>query len=611
MTALPAALAPWAPWLGLFPADMAPAVGALLLRLDPLVGKLNTATLARGAEPEGLGNIGRRGHYEHLLLSQWAIADAEPDEFIRRAGSGELLFNGPEPAVHQRSLHSVALFDAGPAQLGAPRLAHLALFILLARRAQQAGAQFVWGTWQRPGVLHEDSGADALRRLLKSRTLQAAPDDACRHWEAALAARLGADVADCWLVGVGAAIDAPRQARDRVTIRRPLEGDHLDVALQQRRGYRVVQLHLPDAPTAVRLLRKPFAPDLPPGMLHHHGSRPSRAQPPRFASGGHLLCVPQLNGGAAVYQVSKSGHAKPGKFRLMPAPAHGAIIAAGVFKGNLSCVTTAAAATGHTLGFLHFPGPLFSSKAIVCDRPPPEHFQAPPGMARWLQAFYLRSRNQRKPAEHVVVLDTKRRLVAWQARPSTVGGRPTLSFQHMLNNVIGIHQAGDTLLIGCANGSELQLYEWASDKSSPVMTRPVERQASGLLVGVLRWKVTGHSGYLLAVKLGVTRWWVGSYNQGETMDVDDGAIVLGVAISEKHPQPGLVVLHPGRRRIELRVGPLRYELATSPEEIQQATMDGASARIAWITAKSGTVVVRDLDGAQPLLQVASDGGADA
>ena len=104
MTALPAPLEPWTLWLNLFPAELVPAVGALLLRLDPLVGKLNTATLARGADPDGLGNIVRRGHYERLLLSEWAIADVEPDEFIRRAGSGELLFNGPEPAVHQRSL---------------------------------------------------------------------------------------------------------------------------------------------------------------------------------------------------------------------------------------------------------------------------------------------------------------------------------------------------------------------------------------------------------------------------------------------------------------------------------------------------------------------------
>ena len=43
--ALPAALAPWALWLDLLAPDLAPAVGAMLLRLHAVVGKLSTATL--------------------------------------------------------------------------------------------------------------------------------------------------------------------------------------------------------------------------------------------------------------------------------------------------------------------------------------------------------------------------------------------------------------------------------------------------------------------------------------------------------------------------------------------------------------------------------------
>lgn len=601
MTALPAALAPWAPWLTLFAADLAPAVGALLLRLDPLVGKLSTATLERGAEPAGIGDIVRRGHYERLLMSEWVYADVEPDEFVRRAGSGELLFTGPEPAVHQRSLRSVVLFDAGPAQLGEPRLGHLALFILLARRAQQAGANFSWGIWQQPGVLHDDSGQQALRKLIKARTLQAAPADVHRLWEAAL----DDDLADCWLIGVAG--DGPRQARNRVAIRRALDGDHLHVDLQQRRDHRAVQLELPEAATAVRLLRSPFAPVAPPGVFHHRDGRPSRAQPPRFASGGHLLSVPQLDGGAVVYHVPQSAHARPGKFRVVSAPGHGAILAAGVFKPNLSCITTAAG----TLGFLGFPGPLFSAKKVVCDRPPLKDFHAPPGMARWLQAYYLRSRNQTKQREHVVVLDTKRRLVCWQATPAKSGGQAaTVSFHHVLDNVIGVYQAGDDLLIGRAIDGGVYLYGWSSDKSSPVEILRVGQPGSVLLLGALKGQRVLNVGSVLALKIGPARWWVGCYNEGVAMDIDDGATVLGVAISDKHPKPGLVVLHPGRRRIELRVGQMRYELAASPEQIQQASMDGASRRIAWITARTSTLVVRELDAEGVLLQVSCDGGAD-
>lgn len=601
MTALPATLEPWAPWLTLFPPDLAPAVGALLLRLHPLVGKLSTATLEQGAEPAGIGNIVRRGQYERLLMTEWLYADAEPDEFLRRAGSGELLFTGPEPAVHQRSLHSVALFDAGPSQLGQPRLAHLALFILLARRAQQAGAQFRWGIWHRPGVLHEDTGQDGLRRLLKSRTLRAEPVDVVAQWED----KLGAGLDDCWLIGAAGA--APKQVRDRIAIRRALTGKHLNVSLQQRRDHRTLQLELPDAPSAIRLLRKPFAPVAPPGVMHQSGKRSSRAQAPRFGNDGKLLCVPQLDGGAIVYHVPQAAGSKPGKFRVAHMPKHGPILGAGVFKPALSCITTA----DGTLGFHNFPGPLFSARPILCDRPPLEDFHAPPGMARWLQVFYLLAQHNIKQYEHIVVLDTQRRLVCWQAIPPASREKaPTVSFHHILDEVIGVDQLGDSLYIGCADGGGVQLYHWHRQNAAPSKMQWIEQPGIALLHGKLNDKHGSHSGNLLAIRIDKSRWWVGSHSKGVMMEIDAAATVLGVAISEKNPHPGLVVLHPGRRRIELRVSSQRYELAVSPEAIQQASMDPASGRLAWITARSSTVIVRNLDDEQPLLQISCDGDDD-
>ena len=52
----------------------------------------------------------------------------------------------------------IVLFDAGPLQLGAARLVHLALLILLARRAQEAGAELRWGILQNAPTLHEPQG---------------------------------------------------------------------------------------------------------------------------------------------------------------------------------------------------------------------------------------------------------------------------------------------------------------------------------------------------------------------------------------------------------------------------------------------------------------------
>ncbi len=599
MTALPVALEPWALWLNLFPPELAAAVGALLLRLHPLMGKLSTASLKRGAEPEGIGNIVRRGQYEQLLMTEWVYADAEPDEFLRRAGSGELLFIGPEPAVRQASQRSVAIFDAGLSQLGEPRLAQLALFILLARRAQEAGAQFIWGVWHRPGVFYEDAGLEGLRKLIKSRTLEAAPVDAAHQWESSI----GGDVEDCWLIGVVG--DAPKQSRERVVIRRALTGNYLNVSLQQRRDFRALQLELPDPQTGVRLLRNPFVPVAPQGVIHHPNSRPSRAQAPRFSSGGNFVCIPQLSGSAIVYHVPKTASVKPGKFRLQPAPTQGSILAAGVFKPNLSHITTG----GNTLGFHGFPGPLFSSKKIICDRPPLENFSAPPGMARWLQTFYLLSRHHTKRHEHVVVLDTKQRLVCWQAVPPPSNqGVPVISFRHILDDVIGTHQLNDTLFIACSDTNGVQLYGWSSKDSSPIKLKRIEQKGILFLYGNLKGAQNGHVGSLIAIKTSASHWWVGSYHKGEMMEVDDGALVLGVAISQNNPKPGLVVLHPGRRRIELRVGQLRYELVVSPESIQQASMEAGSARVAWITARSCTVIVQGIDDKQPLLQISCDGG---
>jgi len=601
MIALPVALEPWALWLNLFPPELAAAVGEMLLKLHPLLGKLSTASLERGAEPAGIGNIVLRGNYERLLMTEWVYADAEPDEFVRRAGSGELLFIGPEPAVHQASRRSIALFDAGLSQLGEPRLAQLALFILLARRAEEAGAQFIWGIWHRPGVLFEDVGLEGLRKLIRSRTLQTAPVDAAQQWESSL----GADVEDCWLIGVIG--DAPRQSRERVTIRRALIGNYLNVSLQQRRDFRVMQLELPDTQTGVRLLRKPFSPIVPQGHIHHPNNRPSRAQPPRFASGGNFVCVPQLNGSAIVYHVPKNASAQPGKFRLQPAPIDGSILAAGLFKPKLSYITTGAG----KLGFHNFPGPLFSRRKIVCERPPIEEFSAPPGMARWLQTFYLRSTQKTNQHEHVVVLDTKQRLVCWRAIPlASDRNEPDISFRHVLDNVIGVHQSNDSIFIACADGDGVQLYRWQSQNLSPIKIRRIEKQGTHFFYGTSNPMRSGHMGTLIAIKISATQWWVGSSNSGETMEVDEGVTVLGVAISKKHTNPGLVVLHHGRRRIEFRVRQLRYELIVSPEPIQQASMDADTARVAWITARSCTVIVQGIDEQQALLQISSDGGSN-
>ncbi len=589
---LPAALEPWAPWLALLPPDLAETLGDMLLRLHPLVGRLNPATLRSGSEPAGVGNIVRRGHYERLLITEWAYADAEPDEFLRRAGSGELLFTGPEPAMHQRSLESIALFDAGLSQLGEPRLAQVALFILLARRAQQAGARFRWGVWQQPGTLHEVSDASGLKKLIKARTL-AAPSDAADQWQTALPPVLQ----DCWLVGA-ASLTLPQRTCMRTLIRPALLARQLDITLHQRDTRQELKLDLPDANDCVRLLRLLVASPVPAGVVRQVSHKPSRAQPPRFGMNGQRLAVAQLNGGAMTYHVPSSSGTQPGKSRSEAAPGKGMILAAGLLTPKLSYIR----AVDHQLFFHNLPGPLFAGRTLSAPRPEMEQFRAPPGMSRWLPLFFMQQRGQNR----VLVLDTKKQLVCWQISSA----QPELAFHPVASNVIGIIDFGKTVQFACLEGEGIQLYQWQIWQERPQKFTYVGHQGTHLWFGGKHH--SDHSGrMMLAIQRSDTDWWVAYGGDGSVVQIDDGATVLGVAISVRNPNPGLVVLHPGRQRLELRVRGARYELATSTEAIQQASFDAASRRMAWITARTSTVIVRGIDDDQVLLQISAQGDQDA
>jgi hypothetical protein len=169
MTPLPPHLAPWAPYLSLFPEEIAQVLGPMIARLASLAGSL---TLDRAQEgiPNGYDGIARKGPYDRLLTAEWLLQDELPDEFLRRAVSGEHLFL--QRAYHETSApkQTVALFDAGPGQLGAPRIAQLALLIVLAQRAARQGAHLQWGIFQDEATVSMESVTKgAVRALLEAR----------------------------------------------------------------------------------------------------------------------------------------------------------------------------------------------------------------------------------------------------------------------------------------------------------------------------------------------------------------------------------------------------------------------------------------------------------
>jgi len=317
VTGLPPALAPWAAQLAPFAPDLALSLGGWARRIAAALGPLSGRRAGEG-EPDGVGGIARRGPYERLLLSEWLLAEELPDEFTRRAAAGEHLF--VERARRERSAarRSVALLDAGPDQLGAPRIAQLAALVVLAARAEAAGAEFAWGIAQHPGGgLVGGFSADLARRLLDARTEEAPSDEVLAAWQELLPPPAERD--DLWLVGGPSLLRA--RGADRAS--RLLVEDVADPDARQVRlvlgtrlsGRREVVLELPPEPDCIRLVRDPFA------AAVQEPARAPRAVLPEagilFHPGGHRIAL-RLRGAALLdHPVPNSPRQKVGRGRVV------------------------------------------------------------------------------------------------------------------------------------------------------------------------------------------------------------------------------------------------------------------------------------------------------
>src|SRR5438270_1799545 len=170
---------------------------------------------------------------------------------------------------------ALALFDTGPGQLGAPRVAQIAILLALARRAGTAGARFAWGTLQETEApLSPSAAADGVRRLVAARTPHEVTGAQLASWRLRLEERPEWD--EVWVVGsprLGAPPDLPGAIHLQVW-------DALDpasrrVGLSLRRGEHGGEalLELPDDDACVRLLRL--------GGSSRRGEEPAPGRPPR------------------------------------------------------------------------------------------------------------------------------------------------------------------------------------------------------------------------------------------------------------------------------------------------------------------------------------------
>src|SRR5215213_2426046 len=263
---LPPSLAPWAGYLNFFPEEVSLALGPMIQRVSMLIGSPQPRLNEKDGEPDGFDGLNRRGTYERLLLSEWMLADELEDEFMRRAVMGEHLFLNPAHSSPVGTRASLALFDAGPSQIGSPRIAHIAALIVLANRADSASSTFSWGVLQQPEApVYRDVNASNIMSLLAARSHCEVSDTDIAVWEEQLATWSGLD--DVWLVGGNRLSRLQTKKRSsRLCIEDTLEPGkrELIVSCNSASGLSSeVTLELPKNNISTRLLRDPFAAAVP------------------------------------------------------------------------------------------------------------------------------------------------------------------------------------------------------------------------------------------------------------------------------------------------------------------------------------------------------------
>lgn len=247
--------------LDIFPREVALALGPLVRRLASAIGEWRSLPEKGLVEPDGFAGLSRRGHYERLLTTEWLLAEEAPLEFLRRAAQGEHAFLQIARRDPQNAGFCAVLCDAGPNQLGSPRIAQMAALLVLGRRALAANARFGWGILQQPGVLHGELTPAMLALFLNARGAAEATAQNIQDWREFLAAQSTPRASEeHWWLG-GAHLKSWSQQESLLLLDDPLELETraVDAAiLAPAVPQRALRLELPEDKLCARLLRDPF-----------------------------------------------------------------------------------------------------------------------------------------------------------------------------------------------------------------------------------------------------------------------------------------------------------------------------------------------------------------
>jgi hypothetical protein len=477
---LPPSLQAWHPWLTWFAPELAAAVGDVLRRMHPLLGRFQGRRQGGVAEPDGVEDLRRRGSYERLLSSEWLLATELPDEFLRRAAGGEHLFLAPRPRAMHADKLIVAIFDTGPWQLGAPRLAHLALWILLARRAQEAGGALRWGALHQPGQWHDANTPEQLKHMLRTRSFDVAGDAQWTQWTQWLEAN-AIGVGETWLIGH--AVDGARaQARPpshTVQIRAGLNGDTLEVALRTGSAARAMQVPLPPAQPAARLLRGQFFAEASARAHEQRADRLSLKFAPIIAPNGLLVTVPLLDeAGVMIFRIPPQGERKRGKHKQQHWGKGAELLCAAFCGKSFTAVLS-------QKGQLYF----WQNQALGTQpRPLKQAFDAPPGRGSLLPCIWQRDASHSR----LFVQDSAGRLVFWvgvhQHKSVRDARRGPMILDHGL---LAMAPVDDHRLVYVSREKEQLWVRFAGSNGREQITHQLslspDNQTKVLLTGGLRW----------------------------------------------------------------------------------------------------------------------------
>jgi hypothetical protein len=317
MTTLPPALRPWHRSLGELSLDLALALVPLFQRIDALLGPLPAPGGLTPGDWDGYDGLTRRGPLERLLLTEWALHDAVPEEFLRRAAQGEQLYLRPATRQRSEAARTIVLFDAGPDLAGGPRLTQLVAFLVLEERAHRLGRDFHWGVLQDESRAVQTRGGLDGTRILLGLTSGRGPHGADgEQW------RLLADDAEILCVA------AQEQGGPTLLLEDVLEPGPQRVRARLSTGSKTVELELPPLDVAVRLLRGDFGTVRP--------QPPRRPKPPlvpgrgplRFSQDGQFVWGPLATGGVWCQTVPNSPRASHPLLSLADPPG-GMILALG------------------------------------------------------------------------------------------------------------------------------------------------------------------------------------------------------------------------------------------------------------------------------------------